>query len=250
MNAARRILPLIDLTSLNDDDNAATIERLCAQAVTSHGPVAAVCVNPPFVAQARRLLAGTGIRVATVANFPQGRADVAVAAAETAEAVSTGAQEVDVVMPFEAWLAGERTATRELIEACKAACRNKARLKVILETAVLGTPAKVAAATRDVIAAGADFVKTSTGKGPGGATIEAAEAMLGEVREAGGTVGFKAAGGIRTVEQAAAYLALAERILGPAWATPAHFRFGASSLLNDVLQRLGGDPGEGARGDY
>jgi deoxyribose-phosphate aldolase len=108
----------------------------------------------------------------------------------------------------------------------------------------------VAEAARDAIAAGADFVKTSTGKGVGGATLGAAEAMLKEIRRAGGKVGFKASGGIRSVAEAAAYLALAERMLGSDWPTPERFRFGASSLLGDVLQQLGGDPRQDAGGDY
>jgi len=247
MSPAERILPLIDLTSLNDDDDAATIERLCADAVTAHGPVAAVCLYAQFVPQARRLLEGSGVRIATVANFPRGGSDVGRAAAETAAAVAAGADEVDVVLPFEAWLAGERAKARDLIAACKAACGEQAHLKVILETAALGPPARVAEAAGDAIAAGADFIKTSTGKGAGGATLEAAEAMLKEIRAAGGGVGFKASGGIRKVAEAAAYLALAERILGADWPRPESFRFGASSLLGDVLQELGG---EGAGGDY
>lgn len=249
MSPAERILPLIDLTSLNDHDDAAAIERLCADAVTTHGPVAAVCLYARFVPQARRLLAATGVRIATVANFPQGACDIGKASAETEAAVAAGANEVDVVMPFEAWLAGRRAKARDLIAACKTACGEQARLKVILETAALGPPAKVAEATRDAIAGGADFVKTSTGKGAGGATLEAAEAMLKEIRAAGGRVGFKASGGIRRVTEAAAYLALAERILGPDWPTPERFRFGASSLLGDVLQQLGGDSRTGAGGD-
>ncbi len=249
MSAAERILRLIDLTSLNDDDDAAAIERLCADAVTPHGPVAAVCLYARFVPQARRLLAGTGVRIATVANFPKGGRDVGKAAAETEAAVAAGADEVDVVLPFEAWLAGERAQARDLIAACKTACGARARLKVILETAALGPPAKVTEATRDAIAAGADFIKTSTGKRQGGATLEAAEAILKEIRVAGGRVGFKASGGIRRVAEAAAYLALAEDILGSDWPVPERFRFGASSLLGDVLRELGDAPREGAGGD-
>lgn len=250
MSPAERILPLIDLTSLNHDDDAAAIERLCADAVTAHGPVAAVCLYAKFVPQARRLLEGSGVRVATVANFPKGGSDAGKASAETKAAVAAGAQEIDVVLPFAAWLAGERAKARDLIAACKAASGAQARLKVILETAALGPPAKVAEAARDAIAAGADFVKTSTGKGAGGATLEAAEAMLSEIRAAGGSVGFKASGGIRKVAEAAAYLALAERILGADWPRPDSFRFGASSLLGDVLQQLGDETRTGDGGDY
>ena len=246
---ARRVLPLVDLTSLNDarDDDVAA---LCAQAATPAGPVAAVCVWPRFVTAAVRELAGTGIAVAGVINFPAGGTDEAAAVAEAEQALSDGARELDLVMPYRAWLAGEREAARNLIAAVKTVARGRALLKVILETGALGPAESIAAAGRDAIAAGADFLKTSTGKRQPGATREAARAMLEVIREAGGGVGFKASGGIRTTAQAGEYLALADRVMGPNWATPRTFRFGASSLLNDVVAQLGHEEAETENSKY
>lgn len=234
---ARRAIPLVDLTSLGEHDDAAVAEDLCARARTPAGPVAAVCLMPALVALAADRLAGSGVRVATVANFPAGAPDAGAAARETEAAVAAGAAEVDVVAPWRAWLAGDRAAVATLVAACRAACGDRARLKVILEAGSLPDPDAVRAIATDAIAAGAQFVKTSTGKVGQGATPDAARAMLEAVRDAGGTVGFKAAGGIRTTAQAAAYLALADELLGPAWATPETFRLGASSLLDDLLAR-------------
>jgi deoxyribose-phosphate aldolase len=239
---ARRALPLIDLTSLNDDDTSERIAALCGRAVTPFGQVAAVCIYPRFVAGARKLLRGKKVRIATVANFPQGTAALADVASEARTAVADGADEVDVVMPYRAYLAGDRRAATELIAATKAAC-GEARLKVILETGQLARADIIADAGRDAIAAGADFLKTSTGKTSPSATPEAAEALLGVIRahrdKTQRVIGFKAAGGIRTAAQAAVYLELADRLLGPDYARPETFRFGASGLLDDLLAVLG-----------
>jgi deoxyribose-phosphate aldolase len=233
--AARRALPLVDLTSLGDDDDATVAEAVCARAQTPAGPVAAVCLMPALVSLAGERLGGTPVRVATVANFPAGAADARAAARESAAAVAAGADEVDVVAPWRAWLDGDRAAVRALVAACREACGDRAHLKVILEAGSLPDAAAVHALAADAIAAGAQFVKTSTGKVGQGATPEAARAMLSAIRDAGGAVGFKAAGGIRTTAQAAEYLALADELLGPGWATPETFRLGASSLLDDLL---------------
>ena len=235
---AARALALLDLTSLNDDDTETNIEDLCRRAVTPHGAVAAVCVWPRFVALSRRLLRDTGVRVAAVANFPAGSAGRDLAVKETRAIVADGGHEVDVVLPYQAWLAGDREAARVLVSACKKACGNAVHLKVIIETGCLETTDNIDAASRDAIAAGADFIKTSTGKVPVSATPRAAQIMLNAIRDCGRPIGFKAAGGIRTAEDAAVYLALADRILGPDWATPETFRFGASGLLDDLLQRF------------
>jgi deoxyribose-phosphate aldolase len=239
---ARRALGLVDLTSLNDDDDAARIAALCDQAVTPAGPVAAVCVYPPFVAQAKAALAGTGVRVATVANFPSGATDVAAVRAEAEGALLDGADEVDVVLPYAAYQAGDRASALAVVDACRAACGSTARLKVILESGALEDPELIHDAAADALAHGADFVKTSTGKREPGATLAAAEAMLTAILEAGGTAGFKASGGIKTTEQAGAYLELADRLLGPDYVAPERFRFGASSLLGDLLGALGHQP--------
>jgi deoxyribose-phosphate aldolase len=240
--AARRALPLIDLTSLNDDDTPERIAALCGRAVTPFGKVAAVCIYPRFVAQAHKLLRGRKVRIATVANFPEGTAALADVVAEARTAVGDGADEVDVVMPYGAYLAGDRRAATELISATKAAC-GAARLKVILETGRLARADIIAAAGRDAIAAGADFLKTSTGKTSPSATPEAAEALLDVIRahrdKTQRVIGFKAAGGIRTAVQAAVYFDLVDRLLGPGYVRPDTFRFGASGLLDDLLAVLG-----------
>ena len=233
---AGRLLPLLDLTSLKDgrDDD---IAALCAKAVTRHGKVAAVCSWPDFTADMKRRLEGSGVAVAVVINFPAGTEAPDAVLAETEAARAAGAEELDLVMPYRGWLSGERAAARELIAAVKAAA-GSASLKVILETGAFEDPRQVAEAGRDAIDAGADFLKTSSGKIPVGATPAAAEALLGVIKDTGGRVGFKASGGIRSLEEARTYLDIAEGILGADWVTPAHFRIGASKLLDAVLAEL------------
>jgi deoxyribose-phosphate aldolase len=246
---ARRALALIDLTTLRGDESPAEIERLCDSAVR-HG-TAAVCLYAQHVPLARDRLAGSAVRIATVANFPQGGDDVARAADETAAAVAAGADEVDVVAPIAALVGeGDVGMVEELVVACKAAAGPGTLLKLILETGTLREPALITAAARAAVMAGVDFLKTSTGKTEVGATLESAALLLAVVQEAGGRVGFKAAGGIRTADEAAGYLHLADAMLGPGWATARTFRFGASSLLDDLLRRLGQDSGSAAADGY
>lgn len=234
---AQRLLTLLDLTSLNDGDTETDIARLCEQAVTDFGMVAAVCVWPRFVPLCKKWLADTGVRVATVANFPQGRDDLDCALAETAAALAYGADEIDVVFPYHAWLAGEQTLAWEILAACRDVCHDII-LKVILETGRLQTPQNIATASLGAIEIGADFIKTSTGKAEVSATLPAATVMLSAIKQSGEPVGFKAAGGIRTTAQAAEYLELAEGIMESGWATPNTFRIGASALLEDILTVL------------
>ncbi len=234
---ARRTLSLLDLTSLGDDDTDATIASLCANSDGRHGRVAAVCVWPRFVGQCRSALHGTGIEVATVANFPHGRPDLDTAAEETRRAVADGADEVDVVFPYAAWLNDHQSHARDMIAACKKAAADK-KLKVILETGRLMTPSAIRGAADDAIEAGADFIKTSTGKTATSTSLEAAHIMLEAIKDAGRPVGLKPSGGIRTPEQAAAYLRLADHVMGAGWATPKTFRFGASGLLAVVEKVL------------
>lgn len=240
--AALRALTLMDLTSLNDDSDA-TIRALCARAATPVGHPAAVCVYPAFIATAREALAAQGlagkVRIATVTNFPNGSDDIARAERETLDAIAAGADEIDVVFPYRALMAGREPVGRELVAACKRAC-GAAQLKVILETGELGTPALIRRAGELAIEGGADFLKTSTGKVPVNATLQAAEVLLETIRASGrADLGFKAAGGVRSAEDAQAYLALAADLMGEAWLTPAHFRFGASGLLDALLASLG-----------
>ena len=250
MVAARRALGLVDLTSLGEVEQAADMDALCKRAVTVHGPVAAVCVWPQFVNRCRRALAGSGIRVAAVANFPGGGSDAEWAALQTRAIVADGADEVDLVMPYQAWLAGRRDLARDLITRCKAVCGPGVALKVILETGVLATPEAIREASLDAIDSGADFIKTSTGKTPISATPEAAAIMLKAIRDRGARVGFKAAGGIRDLAQAAEYLSLADDIMGRDWVRPEHFRFGASGLLDALLNSVEGGGGHVASDGY
>ena len=234
---AARLLPLIDLTSLNDaqDDD---IAELCRAARTPHGTVAALCSWPAFVGKMRNALEGNGIGVAAVVNFPEGVAPLSEVLAEAKSALEAGADELDLVWPYRAWLAGETGAACDQVAAVKRLCEGRARLKVILESAELGNPERVLAASRDAIAAGADFIKTSTGKLAGGASPAAAEAMLQAIEEAGGHIGFKASGGIRSLEDAGCYLSLAEERFGLDWPTAERFRIGASRLLGEILEAL------------
>ncbi|MGH6959584.1 MAG: deoxyribose-phosphate aldolase, partial [Dongiaceae bacterium] len=220
---AARALPLVDLTSLNDDDTPETIAALCRRAVTPIGNVAAVCIWPRFVAQAKALLQATGVRVATVVNFPQGTSPLAEVLTEMGTVRADGADEIDIVIPYAAYRAGERQPTVDLVTAAKQACGGRL-LKVILETGQLVQPDVIAAAARDVITAGADFLKTSTGKTAPAATPQAAEVLLEVIAahraRTGRVVGFKAAGGIRNVADAGIYLALADGRMGADYAQP------------------------------
>ena len=251
---AARLLPCLDLTSLNDDDTPETIAVLCRRATTPFGKVAAVCVWPRFVAQAHELLRDTGVRVATVVNFPAGIAGPAEVAAETHRAIEAGADEVDLVFPYVAFLAGQRQLATAMVQAIRNAGGAERCLKVILETGRLVRPDIIAAAARDAIDAGADFLKTSTGKVDPGATPDAVDILLTAIRDhrraVGRTVGLKAAGGIRTVAQAKVYVDLADRIMGSDYVRPATFRIGASGLLDDILAVLGGAPTTAAGSGY
>lgn len=237
---AARILPLIDLTDLGDAATEAGARALCARASTPRGPVAAVCLWPRFVATAKAALAGTPVKIATVVNFPAGGDDTRAVEAETRKAIADGADEIDLVMPWRAFVSGRRGFAETQIVRIGRICAGAATLKVILETGEIAEPALIRAAADLALVAGAGFVKTSTGKVAVNATPAAAEILLEAIRACGRPAGFKAAGGIRTVAEAAPYLALADHILGPDWATPATFRFGASSLLGDVLAALDG----------
>jgi len=233
--SARIALACLDLTSLNETDTEADIAKLCQRAQGPAGPVAAVCVWPRLAALARAQLPAH-IGVAAVANFPHGHTDVAAAVQDTLQIVQAGAQEVDVVLPYKALMAGDEATVTLLLIAVRQACPGLV-LKVILETGELQTPALIARASQLALAAGADFLKTSTGKTPINATPEAAHTMLSAIATdpaAKDHVGFKASGGIRTVQEAMLYEALTQQILGATALNPKRFRIGASSLLNDI----------------
>lgn len=247
--AARLALACLDLTSLNDGDTAADIDTLCRRAQTAFGPVAAVCVWPRFVAQARAALPRE-IRVAAVANFPAGDLAVQRALADIQDIGTAGGDEVDVVLPYRALKAGRSGEVAEFLAEVRHASR-PLTLKVIIESGELAEPALIAEATRLALAAGADFVKTSTGKSSISATPQAAEIMLREIAASGlANAGFKASGGIRTVADARGYLLQGAAALGAGALHPQRFRFGASGLLNDIEAVLSGTANATAATNY
>lgn len=248
---AARALGLIDLTNLNEGCTKADIDALCAAAKTKHGNTAAVCVFPAFVAQAVKALKGTGIKVATVVNFPHGGTDRRAVLAETKQVVADGADEVDLVIPYHALKQGDVEAVRAMVAMVRAATDGSALLKVIIESGELGDKALIEKASTIALSEGANFIKTSTGKVAENATLQTAEIMLSVLSAFGDpTRGFKPAGGIKTVEDCAAYLALADQIMGGGWATAKTFRFGASSVLANVLAALDGKAPASNSGGY
>jgi len=237
--SARLTLACLDLTSLNDGDTEADIAQLCQRAQGPMGPVAAVCVWPRLAAFARAQLPAH-IGVAAVANFPHGGTDVAAAVQDTLQIVQAGAQEVDVVLPYRALIAGDEATVSQLLTAVRQACPGLV-LKVILETGELQTPALIERASQLALAAGADFLKTSTGKTSTHATPEAAHTMLNAIAaspNAKERVGFKPSGGIRTVQDAIVYEALTQQILGAGALSPKRFRVGASSIFTNIAAVL------------
>lgn len=241
-SVAQRALLLMDLTSLTDQETPQDIERLCQQAKSPAGNTAAICIFPRFIPLAKTILSAQGtpdIRIATVTNFPHGNEDISIAVAETKAAVAYGADEVDVVFPYRALINGNEGIGFELVKACKAACPQGVLLKVIIESGELNTDVLIKRASEIAINAGADFIKTSTGKVAVNATPETAEIMLNVIKSMNTNVGFKPAGGVKNAEDAAVYLNLADTILGKQWVSSLKFRFGASSLLTNLLATLG-----------
>ena len=237
---ARLALSCLDLTSLGEDDSETNIWRMCQRAQSNLGSVAAVCVLPHFAAFARKQVP-EHIAVAAVANYPDGSVDVQRALRDTAIIVQSGAQEVDLVLPYARLIAGDEPAVAQMLTAVRKACPGL-RLKVILETGELRSDLLIERACSLAIEAGADFLKTSTGKTSLGATPQAARIMLKAIASdpcAANRVGFKVSGGIRTVQEAAAYIALCHEYLGPTALNPQRFRIGASSLLGDIRLILG-----------
>jgi deoxyribose-phosphate aldolase len=226
---------MVDLTSLEDSDTPGKIAQLCSDALTPLGPVAAICVYPRFVAQAKAALAGTGVRIATVIDFPKGEGSPETVLRETEAALKDGAEEIDVVFPYGRFLANGSPPASKNVKAVREVGGYAVRVKVILEVGAFPDYELLTRASQVAIESGADFLKTSTGKSATGATLEAAAIMLTVIAESGLPVGFKASGGVREVPHAAGYLALAESILGEGWATPDNFRIGASSLLPKLL---------------
>ena len=228
-----RVLAALDLTSLGEDDTPADIEKLCQKAASAETRPAAICVYPEHIVTARRALDGSRaprIAVATVLNFPDGANDPGRALRETRRALAAGADEIDMVFAWRAYVSGDRESGPSILQRCKEICGKKL-LKAIIESGELSDPLLIREVCEAAIDAGADFIKTSTGKSRVGATPEAAQVILECLCERG-RGGFKASGGIRTLAQARHYLELAERICGTGWATPANFRIGSSSTLD------------------
>ncbi|NEZ03943.1 deoxyribose-phosphate aldolase [Wenzhouxiangella sp. XN201] len=240
-SAARLALGLVDLTRLEVDDDESAVRALCDRARTPFGSVAAVCVYPRFIGAAREVLdeqqQARRVRIATVVNFPGGNETPDQVVSEVREALAAGADEIDLVFPWRAFLEGDAEAGRSLVMAARETC-GKHLLKVILETGELADPQLIKTAAEIAIEGGADFLKTSTGKVAVNATPEAVRTLLETIRDSGRDVGCKVSGGVRTTEQARQYLNLAAEIMGAAWITPRHFRFGASGLLDDLLATL------------
>ena len=246
----RQIISLIDLTNLNDECDRAAIEALCTSAVTPAGPVAAVCIWPAFVSDARHFLGDDSpVSIATVVNFPGGEQTSEQCTAAIDEAVRDGADEIDVVLPYTALMNGDIERVRAAVQGARDCLSGNRYLKVILETGELRSGERILAAANIAIEHGADFIKTSTGKVAVNATPDAAKVMLDAIVSSHKDVGFKAAGGIKTVSEADAYLQLAEERLGAHWVNSAHFRFGASSLLQHALLKLDMQPSSATKGN-
>jgi len=246
--ALKMAISMMDLTTLDAKDTVGKVRQLCNKAIRPDESipdipsVAAVCVYPNMVAIAKEALLGTKIQVAAVATaFPSGMSTRDVKIRETKFAVSEGADEIDMVISRGKFLAGEYNFVFDEIAAIKEAC-GKAHLKVILETGELGTLDRVRQASDLAMHAGADFIKTSTGKIQPAATLPVTLVMLEAIRDFyfnhGKMIGMKPAGGISTAKLALQYLVMVHETLGDAWLSPDYFRFGASSLANDVLMQL------------
>lgn len=252
VDALKLTLSMIDLTTLSGMDSPGKVRQLCTKAKKLHatefpgiGPiptVAAVCVYPTMVAIAREALEGSGIHLASVATgFPTGQYPLDIRLEDTRRAVADGADEIDMVISRGKFLSGQFNEVFEEIVAVKEAC-GAAHLKVILETGELGSLDQVRRASDLAIHAGADFIKTSTGTVNPAATMEVTLVMLHAIRDhyqaTGKIIGMKPAGGIRNAKQALQYLVMVRETLGQEWLHPDRFRFGASSLANDVLMQL------------
>ncbi len=241
-------ISMMDLTTLEGKDTPGKVRQMCQKALRpldsdgSIGPCAAVCVYPNLVPVAKEALRGSNVKVASVATaFPSGQSPLQVKLDDTRRAVDLGADEIDMVIDRGAMLMGDYGKVFDEIAATKEACSH-AHLKVILETGELGSYDVVRKASEIAIAAGGDFIKTSTGKIQPAATPPVTLVMLEAIRDhfyaTGRKIGMKPAGGVRTAKQALHYLVIVKETLGDAWLTPDLFRFGASALLNDVLMQL------------
>ena len=236
LTAAKILISLLDLTSLNDSDNNDNIAEFCQKCMTPFGNTAAVCVYPQFIPVVAPRI-DNNIKVATVINFPQGENNLEILNREISSAVKLGADELDVVMPYHDLLEGKVQECMEYLTTARQLAAKKT-LKIIIESGELQQINKIKQAAQMCIEAKADFIKTSTGKTPHSATPEAANAILEVIKASKADVGFKASGGIRTFIDAKNYLVLAQSIMGTSWVNQKHLRIGASSLLADLLKTI------------
>lgn len=238
------VLSCIDLTTLEGKDTDAAVQELCRKAVAMD--VAAVCLYPTLVRTAKQALENTGKKVASVAGgFPAGQLPLHLKLEEVKYAIGEGADEIDLVINRREFLQQHHSYTQQEVAAVKAVCGN-VRLKVILETGELETPENIALASRLAIAGGADFIKTSTGKINGNATLQHVYIMLNEIKaeqgRSGRRVGIKPSGGIADGRTAVAYLRLTRQLLGNDWLQPALFRIGASRLASTIINEINNTP--------
>lgn len=229
------LIPYLDLTRLEDNDSSEFIDELCHKAQTPLGDVAAVCVYPAFVKQAKLILENSQVRVATVANFPAGDYSCNETLNIINNAIQSGADEMDLVLPYHDFLAEKYDAVFDFLAEARQVSENKL-LKIILETGALQQPELIRKAAEMAVEAGADFLKTSTGKIKIGATLEAAQIMLQVIQQQEDrNIGLKVSGGVRTVAEAKKYWDLVNKVMGADWISPRTFRIGASVLLDDIL---------------
>ncbi len=248
VQAIKLAISMLDLTTLEGKDSAGKVRQICAKAVRPWEgmedvpSVAAVCVYPNHVKTAKRALGDSGVKVASVATaFPSGNSTLKIKLEDTRFAVNEGADEIDMVISRGRFLCGEYDFVFDEIAAVKEAC-GEAHLKVILETGELDSYQNIRLASDIAMDAGADFIKTSTGKIEPAATLPVTLVMLEAIRDyfyrTGKMIGMKPAGGIRKEKEALQYLVMVKETLGEAWLSPHYFRFGASTLANDLLMQL------------
>ncbi|XOV79860.1 MAG: deoxyribose-phosphate aldolase [Aestuariibacter sp.] len=232
---------MIDLTSLNGNETEDDIVKLCESSGSCYGSTAAVCVYPQFVRLAKSHLTKIGksnIAVATVVNFPSGQEPIEKIIKDTELAIAHGADEIDIVLPYQSLLAGDVQQAEMILKACKNVCANNAVLKVIIESGVLESAEHIRRACEVCFSVGVEFIKTSTGKVKVNATPSAALEILQSIKASGTNTGIKVSGGVKNLDEAAEYLSLAQQVMGDSWIDSRHFRFGASSLLSTVIDYL------------
>lgn len=227
-------ISLLDLTSLNEDDDQETILHLCEKAQVPFHPVAAVCIHPQFIPIAKKELHQTGISIATVVNFPSGKEDLIQVLKTIDDAQKMGANEIDIVFPYQTYWQGDRTCFT-FVSQCRKAINPQTRIKVILESGEWRDQHALYDACIELLMLNIDFLKTSTGKSQQGATLPACETIITAIEASKTKTGIKLSGGIRTYQQVKDYLCIIENVKGAAWITPNHVRFGASQLLDDLL---------------